>query len=324
MIVDAHLDLAHNVINLERDLTLTLDALRRIDQHPDIPVVTLPALRDGGVALCFATLWVDPARYTDLEGAHQHALKQLEVYLRWEDLGYVRIVRSKGELERHLSRWQVDKIPALVILIEGAECIRQPSEVGFWKNQGVRLIGPAWKKTRYCGGTGQPGGLTDLGVELLQAMDEAKIALDFAHMDEAAFWESLEVFKGPVCATHANPRHFIPTNRHLSDEMLEAIAKREGVVGVVLCNAFLKSGWQRGTERVRMAVVGQHLIYMAKILGWQRLGIGSDFDGGFGRNENPAGLDEPADLRKLANLVPVDSRENLLNGNWLRWLRTWL
>lgn len=325
MIVDAHLDLAHNAVDLGRDLLLPLEELRRLNTHSDMPVVTLPALRKGGVMVCFATLWVNPKQYSEPESAHAQALKQLEVYLRWEDMGYVRVIRSDLDLESHQIKWRRDKIPALVILIEGAECIRHPSEVEFWRRQGVRMIGPAWSRTRYCGGTREPGGLTAMGVELMEAMNEAKIALDFAHMDEEAFWQTLEVFKGAVCATHANPRHFIPsTNRHLTDAMLEAIAKRKGMVGVVLYNAFLVEGWQPGMDRVGLNIVQEHLEYMAKIIGWDKLGIGSDFDGGFGRDENPLGLDEPNDLHKLSGLVPVEHRENILNDNWLRWLKTWL
>ena len=133
MIVDAHLDLAHNVVDLGRDLTLPLAELRKRDTHADVPVVTLPALREGHVGVCFATLWVDPRKYTDPESAHQQALRQLEVYLRWEEQGWVRILRDQASLQRHLALWPEDKVTALVILIEGAECIREPGEVGFWK-----------------------------------------------------------------------------------------------------------------------------------------------------------------------------------------------
>lgn len=320
MIVDAHLDLAHNATDLGRDLTLPLDQLRRSDTHSDIPVVTLPALREGGVGLCFATLWVDPTRFAGPEAAHKAALEQLAVYQRWEEAGLVRILRSQPDLQAHQSRWPQDHIPALVILIEGAECIREPAEVAFWKAQGVRLIGPAWKGTRYSGGTAEPGGLTPLGLELMQAMNEHGLGLDFAHMDEQAFWESLKVFSGPVCATHANPRRFIPTNRHLSDPMLQAIGQRQGVVGVVLFNSFLQAGWRRGQERVGLEAVQKHLEYVAALIGWDKVGIGSDFDGGFGMQENPDGLDQPGDLLKIGDLVPPEHREGVLGGNWIRWL----
>jgi membrane dipeptidase len=327
MIVDAHLDLAHNALDLGRDLTLPLAELRARDARAEIPVVTLPALREGGVGLCFATLWVDPRRYTDPQSAHAQARKQLEVYLRWEEQGWVRILRDRASLARHLALWPQDRITALLILIEGAECIREPGEVAFWKSEGVRLIGPAWNRTRYCGGTREPGGLSELGLELLQAMRETRLALDFSHMDEQAFWQALEVFEGPVCATHSNPRALLGgeglefSNRHLSDAMIRAIGERQGVIGTVLYGFFLDHNWKRGMERVGLEVVGQHLAHTAGLIGWDRVGIGSDFDGGFGMKENPYGLDQPADLQKIARLVPEPFQRSVLGENWLRWLQ---
>jgi len=326
VIVDAHLDLAHNAVDLERDLTLPLKELHKRDAHADVPVVTLPALQEGGVGVCFATLWVDPRKYTDPQSAHTHALKQLGVYLRWEEKGLVRILRDQASLQGHLAQWPQDHTPALVILIEGAECIREPAEVAFWKAEGVRLIGPAWNRTRYCGGTREPGGLSALGVELLQAMDEQGLALDFSHMDEQAFWEALEVFRGPVCATHSNPRALLGgeglefSNRHLSDAMIQAIGARGGVIGTVLFNFFLDHTWKRGMARTKLEVVGKHMAYTAGLIGWDKVGLGSDFDGGFSMDENPLGLDTPADLQKIAALVPKPYQRSVLGENWLRWL----
>ncbi len=328
MIVDAHLDLAHNVVDLGRDLTLPLMELRKRDAHTDVPVVTLPALREGKVGICFATLWIDPRKYTDPHSAHAQALKQLEVYLRWEEKGLVRILRDQASLQGHLALWPQDKTPALVILIEGAECIREPGEVAFWKSQGVRLIGPAWNRNRYCGGTREPGGLSTLGLELMQAMRQHQLALDFAHMDEQAFWRALEVFDGAVCGTHCNPRALLGgeglefSNRHLSDAMIQAIGQRGGVIGTVLFGFFLDHTWKRGMERVELDVVGKHMAHTASLIGWDKVGLGSDFDGGFGMHENPNGLNQPGDLQKIADLVPEPFQNGVLGGNWLRWLQT--
>lgn len=326
MIVDAHLDLAHNALDLGRDLTLPLAELRRRDPHPEVPVVTLPALQEGGVGVVFATLWVDPRRYPGPENAYRAALRQLELYLRWEEEGRVRLLRSRADLEAHLSRWPVDGAPGLVLLIEGAECIRRPEEVRFWQAQGVRLVGLAWNRTRYAGGTREPGGLTPLGVELLDAMRQEGVALDTSHLDEAAFWEALEAFDGPVCATHSNPRALLEgqgdlSNRHLSDAMIRALGARGGVVGIVLYNLFLEPGWRRGMPRLALDVVGRHLGYVAALIGWDKVGLGSDFDGGFGLEGNPLGLDAPADLDRVAEWVPGAYRRGVLAENWLRWLR---
>lgn len=198
--------------------------------------------------------------------------------------------------------------------------------MAFWKTHGVRLIGPAWNRTRYCGGTREPGSLSELGVELLQAMDEQGLALDFSHMDEQAFWQALEVFQGPVCATHSNPRALLGgeglefSNRHLSDAMIRAIGARGGVIGTVLYGFFLDHTWKRGMQRVELSLVGRHMAHTAALIGWDKVGLGSDFDGGFGMNENPRGLNTPADLHKIAQLVPQAFQPGVLGKNWLGWL----
>lgn len=330
MIVDAHLDLAYNALELGRDLTLPLEELRQRDTHKDIPVVTLPALREGGVALAFATLYAPPQKYPDPESAHRAALAQLEVYERWHQTGGVRLVRSRAELEAHLQAWATDRVTGLVVLMEGAEPVREPEEVAFWAGRGVRLIGPAWNRTRYAGGTREPGGLTELGRELLAAMGESHLALDLSHMDEQAVLEAFQIWPGPICATHSNARALLGgsepplANRHLSDQTIRTVAERGGILGLVLFNLFLDPTWSRGMPRVPLSVVRTHLEHNANLVGWEHLGIGSDFDGGFGMNETPQGLDRPADLAKIGELVPAEARAGVLGENWLSWLRSWL
>lgn len=331
MIVDAHLDLAYGALELGRDLTLPLEEIRKHDPGIEgIPTVTLPALREGGVALVFATLYASPKKCPDPEVAHQAALAQLDVYRRWQDAGWVRLVTNKAELEAHLKAWGSDRVTGLVVLMEGAEPVREPKEVGFWAEQGVRLIGPSWNRTRYAGGTREPGGLTELGRELLAAMKESRLALDLSHMDEQAVVEAFELWRGPLCATHSNARALLGgseqplANRHLSDETIKAIALRGGIVGLVLFNFFLDHTWSRGMPRVPLSVVQTHLEHNARLTGWEQLGIGSDFDGGFGMNENPEGLDQPGDLAKIGDLLSAEARAGVLGENWLRWLRSWL
>jgi membrane dipeptidase len=331
MIVDAHLDLAYGALELGRDLTLPLEEIRKRDPGTmGIPTVTLPALREGGVALVFATLFAPPEKCPDPEMAHRAALAQLDVYRRWQEAGWVRLVTNQAELEAHLKAWESDRVTGLVVLMEGAEPVREPKEVSFWAEQGVRLIGPSWNRTRYAGGTREPGGLTELGRELLAAMKESRLALDLSHMDEQAVVEAFELWRGPLCATHSNARALLGgselplANRHLGDETIRTIALRGGIVGVVLYNLFLDPAWSRGMARVPLRVVQTHLEHNAGLVGWEHLGIGSDFDGGFGRDENPEGLDQPSDLAKIGNLLPEGARAGVLGKNWLRWLSSWL
>lgn len=338
--VDGHLDLAYNVLQ-QRDLTLPLDTLRELEARAaEEAMVTLPELARAGTGVVFATLFVMPRQhagsaahpglptYTTPAEARAAAVKQLEVYQRWEDSGKVRIIRSKDDLEQQLTDFDAagtaaDQSIGLVLLMEGADPLRKPEDLVWWHDNGVRILGPAWKRTRYAGGTGEPGPLTEEGVELLAAMSESGIALDVSHLAEESFWQGLDLWQGPVLASHSNARALVNTDRHLSDSMISALAERDGMIGLVLANSFLKAGIGRNDPKssVTLEDVRRQAEHIAGLAGWHRLGIGSDFDGGFGRQEVPAGLERAADFRELAAVAPPEEQPGLLGGNWLRFLR---
>jgi membrane dipeptidase len=176
--------------------------------------------------------------------------------------------------------------------------------------------------------------LTHEGRELIAAMADFNFVLDLSHMDEAAARESLDRYEGPVMATHANCAALLrgaETNRHLSDRIIEGLIERDGVIGLVPFNAFLKVGWQRKTgsrrEEVSLDALIAHIDHICQIAGDSlHAGIGSDFDGGFGLQSIPSEMDSIADLQLIAS--GLKSRgyheldiENILGGNWLRFLR---
>ncbi len=141
--------------------------------------------------------------------------------------------------------------------MEGADAIRSPAELAGWWEFGLRLIGPAWAGTRYCGGTKEPGPLTDEGRALLKTMADFPFILDLSHMDEPAALEALDFYEGPVIASHGNCLALLPnyaTNRQFSDRVLRGLIERDGVVGLVPFNAFLKVGWLRASGSRREEV----------------------------------------------------------------------
>lgn len=346
LIVDGHLDLAWNALELGRDPTLPLDELRAAeaargtDPRFGTCTVTLPALRAGGIRLALATIFVEPAPedrsnlgvnvYRTVEEAHRLAVAQLAVYERLAQTAQnTRLVRTRGDLAALVRAPAGDPPPlGLVLLMEGADPIREPSEVGWWVGRGLRLIGPAWSATRYAGGTYKEGGLTPLGIELLRAMQAHDVILDTSHLAEQAFWDALEHYGGPVVASHSNPRVFVPGVRQLSDEQIRAIVARDGVVGTVLYNAFLDPTWKehKDKSRVTLADAARAIDHVCQLAGDARhAAIGSDLDGGLGREACPAELDSVADLARVAEpLAALGYRQaeiaQILGGNWLRLL----
>lgn len=355
LIVDAHEDLAWNMLTFGRDPMRSAAETRALESAAGAvnpqgeALLGYPDYVRGGVAVTFATLHVLPERrklhdwetlsYADAAQAHRLARRQLEAYQRLADEhgDAFHIVHSRAALEAGLRTWEGDPPAAprlgLVLLIEGADCIRQPAEVESWVEGGVRIIGPAWAGTRYSGGTREPGPLTDEGRRLLDRMADLGVMLDLSHMAEQAFFQALDRFPGTLFASHSNPRALLDgspvPDRHLSNAMIRALAAHDGVLGIVPYNRFLKGGWlpADGRQVVTLDFVVRHIDYVCQLLGDAcHVGLGSDFDGGFGRDQIPAGLDSIADLRFIGEALersgyqPADV-DAILSGNWLRILR---
>lgn len=338
-IVDAHLDLAYNVVDAGRDLTLPAAELRARERRSAEQVTaTLPDMRRGGVAVVFGTIFATPADrdlgpavpgggvepahggYRTPEEAEAMGLAQLEVYEGWARDGHARLITSRAELDAHLDAWRADGIPGLVVLMEGADPIRDPAALERWAARGLRVVGPAWSSTRYSAGTDAPGPLTPLGRELIAAANALGLAVDLSHLAHDASREAVEL-ADRVVATHVHPHALVPTDRQVPDDVLAAVAGRDGMVGLTLVNDFLAPDWRANGEPVTVA--GQwarHAAHVAGVTGWDRVGIGTDLDGGIGLEETPAEIDTVADLHVLGDAVPPVARDGVLGGNWLRWL----
>jgi membrane dipeptidase len=217
------------------------------------------------------------------------------------------------------------------VSMESADPILTPGELENWRQAGLRLIGPAhYGPGRYAGGTGTTLGLTALGVELLRAMEQQGVGLDMTHLTDEAFWQALDLYQGPVLASHNNCRALVPHQRQFSDDQLRALIARGVVIGAAFDNWMLQPGWKdRAADNppVRLANVVDHIDHVCQLAGNARhAGIGSDLDGGFGREQSPADLDTIADLQLLAGLLGERGYSQadigaILHGNWLRWLR---
>lgn len=330
MIVDGHLDLAVNVVVDGRDLTRPAAEIRRTERRAEgQATVSLPDLRRGDVGLIFATLFAEPdgagysaSGYRTAREAERQALDQLDLYRRWEEDGEVRLIRSAADLHRHVAAWPADRRIGLVVLMEGADPIIRPADLDTWWERGVRIIGPAWGRTRYSGGTGDPGGLTGEGRELVAAMRDLGVILDVSHMSDEAFDDAAGIGVDAVIASHSNARALVPGDRQLSDAMIVELGRRGGVVGIVLYNAFLDEAW-RGDRAVQVTFARQvraHMEHVAGLIGWGGVGIGSDLDGGLGLEETPRDLDTVADLVLFGDVVPPAERDGVLGGNWRDFL----
>ena len=351
IVVDTHQDIAYNYLAYGRDYRYGALYHRQRERHSQVPrqngwsMVGLPDALLGRIAITGATLFVaprgrhvtswDPVCYSDPQEAYAVALRQLNYYERLADEHEkVNLVRTAADLDAVLASWAdgtdiVDHQLGFIILMENADPILEPKQFEEWYERGVRVVGPAWQATRYCGGTGQPGPLTDLGRELLEVLADFNALLDVSHMAAAAFLEALDRFGGSIIASHSNPAHFCDTDRHLTDEMIRRLAERDGVMGIVPYNLFLAQEWDR-RARLPLSLVPDAIDYVCQLLGSaQHVGLGSDFDGGFGMEGAPQGLDTLTDLLRVGDALrergyTEDDIEAIMGGNMLRKLRSGL
>ncbi len=347
-IVDAHEDIAYNALYFGRDYRQSVAVKRRNEANSDHPngiaTVGLPDSMLGRIGIVFATIFTAPQtanmmaasvtpHYQDAKEAYQLGMAQLDYYLRIADESdKIQLVRTQSELDAVIETWGPDKEigdhkQGLVLLMENADPIVEPKQFEEWYERGLRVVGPAWQASRYCGGTGQPGPLTTLGHELLEVMAGFNAILDLAHMAEASFLEAVDRYEGVLIASHANPRRFRDSDRHLSDEMIRLLVERDGVMGIVPYNNFLTNGWKLGDPRLPFSIIVDAMDTVCQIAGSAaHVGIGSDADGGFGLQSIPAGLDTVTDLWKIGDALKErgysDSDvEAILGGNMLRKLR---
>ena len=351
LIIDAHLDLSWNALQWNRDLRGSVYTIRT--REGGVPgkaraagTVALPELRRGRVALSFATLLArstgTPLEHIDYLSAAQAygvAHGQLAYYRALEYGGDVRIIDGLAALNEHMGAWEAYEVAGdaavpplgLVISMEGADPILAPEQLGEWWAAGLRALGLThYGPGRYAGGTGTEAGLTELGRRLLPEMQRVGMLLDLTHCSDQAFWQALELYDGPLLASHNNCRALVPHQRQFDDRQLRAIVERDGVVGAALDAWMLQPGWKIGVSNnhaVTLDNVVDHIDHICQLAGNSRhAAIGSDLDGGFGREQSPSDLDTIADLQTIADLLAgrgysADDIAAIMHGNWLRLLR---
>jgi len=344
-IVDAHEDIASDVLSLGRDVRHSALETRRREEGTAVPqreglcMLGLPEWLSGGIAVVFGTVFASPSRptvsgphtYTTTAEAHALGQAQLDYYHRLADeCEQVALIGNRAALDTVLASWEGDTPQVgIVPLMEGADPIREPAEAEMWFERGLRMVGLSWMTgSRYAGGDSAPGRLTDAGRELLAVMADLGLILDVSHLAEDSFFEALDRFDGHIIASHANPRARVPGPRQISDEMISCLVERDGVIGIVLYNKFLRPDWMAGDpkEAVTLTDVVAAVDHVCQVVGdADHVGLGSDFDGGFGAESAPAGLDTVVDLARVGPALSEagysgEAISAVLGGNWLRLL----
>lgn len=350
--IDAHLDLAMNAMEWNRDLRKPIHEIREREKNlKDKPdrgngVVCFPELRKGDVGLVVATQiarYVAPGNNLPGWNSPEQAWAQTQAQLSWykamEEAGELVQITNLNTLERQLKSWgdampREKKAIGYILSLEGADSIVTLQHLERAYQYGLRAIGPGhYGPGRYAQGTNATGGIGQQGRALLKEMESLNIILDATHLCDDSFWEAMEHFHGHVWASHNNCRALVNHNRQFSDEQIKELINRGAVIGAVMDTWMMVPGWQKGVSTPQamgcnLEVLIDHMDYICQLAGNAlQIGIGSDLDGAFGKEQSPYDLETIADLQKIPTLLKKrgysqQDIENIMHGNWLRFLRT--
>jgi membrane dipeptidase len=353
-IVDAHLDLAMNAMEWNRDLTKPVKQINErekgLTDKPDRgnAVVSLPELRKGNIGLVVAT---QIARYVSpqsaLQGWHspQQAWAQTQAQLSWyktmEADGEMKQITDLSSLKSHLKKWNSSKSNAkkligYILSLEGADSLITVDYLEQAYEYGLRAVGPAhYGPGRYANGTNATGKMKANGIALLKKMEALNIILDATHLCDDAFWQAMDNFNGPIWASHNNCRALVNHNRQFSDEMIKELISRGAIIGAAMDAWMIVPGWIKGEStpkkmKCNLDRVIDHIDHICQIAGnANHVGIGSDLDGAFGKEQCPYDINTISDLKKIPSLLKkrgytVNDIDKIMNQNWIHFLeRTW-
>ncbi len=349
--IDAHLDLSMNAMEWNRDLRLPINEINGhehgMTDKPDRGkgTVSLPELRKGNIGLVVATQiarYVAPGNplpgWRSPEQAWAQTQGQLSWYKTMEAEKEMVQVNDIISLENHLRYWNDGNVNeqkpiGYILSLEGADSIITVEYLERAYQYGLRAVGPAhYGPGRYANGTDAIGQMTQDGLELLKKMESLNIILDATHLCDDAFWQALDHFNGPIWASHSNCRALVNHNRQYSDEMIKALIERNSVIGAAMDAWMVVPDWVRGQSTPKqmgcvLDKVIDHVDHICQLAGNAlHVGIGSDLDGAFGKEQSPYDIETIADLQKIPTLFrsrgySEQDVENLMHGNWIRFLR---
>jgi membrane dipeptidase len=276
-----------------------------------------------------------------MEAAYAAAYGQLAYYRALESQGVLRWIRDWPDLEAHVRDWQrFDREPGsaapplgFILSMEGADPVLAPEQVQEWWDAGLRIIGPAhYGVSPYAHGTGTEGGLFPPGGPLLKEMQRVGMILDVTHLSDQCFDEALDIYGGPVLASHHNCRALVPDQRQLTDDQIKRLVARGAVIGTALDTWMMVPGWVRGVTQpeaagVKLEIMVDHIDRVCQLAGSaSHAAIGTDLDGGFGREQSPYDLDTIADLQRVPDMLrrrgyDGPAVEGIMYANWVRFFQ---
>jgi membrane dipeptidase len=349
LVWDCHNDLAYRVLYEGLDIGKRLPA-----GHVDIP-----RLKEGNVDVQTIALFIQNYTYPDFSARQTRQLLDAMLEAIKQNSDSVELARTGDDVERIVKAGKI----AFPLAIEGGHAIEDDIDLlQEFHSKGVSSmtlthnINHGWadssaQKPRW-------NGLNDLGRDVIREMNRLGMVIDISHVSDKTFFDVLETTEDPVICSHSGCRALMPHRRNLSDEMLRALAKNEGVIGIVFVLNYLTPEYNQAMSELyaihqpwyvklpeikdldlRIAIehldqgrawplenkptiedVLDHIDHAVKIAGVDHVGLGADM---YPRTPSPVGIrgahDYPNITRGLKNRGYSDEDvKKIMGGNLLR------
>lgn len=353
LIFDGDYPMAYGGIELNRDLTLPLADVRAADDlQGNVAFACLPEMRRGRVAAALMKFTVRRMRensvLTGLKGTASvfgFARGQVAYYHVLEEQGQGVVLTGGDAFSEHMETWEkaedTESLPIGFILgMEGADPILWPGQVHEWFEAGVRVVSLThYGPSTYAHGTGTTGGLLPPARDLFREMSSCGMLLDLTHISDESFYGAVDLFDGPILASHQNCRALVPGQRQFTDDQLRIVIERGGVIGTsmdtwMLCPWFTldwsdTAGYNRRDhfrrEDISLSHAADHIDHVCQLAGnADHAAIGGDTDGQGGIDGAPCDVDSIADYQSLVPILqergyaPEDI-EKVMYRNWQRF-----
>ena len=349
LVWDCHNDLVYRVLYEKLDI-----ADRLLAGHVDIP-----RLREGHVDVQTVALFVQNFLYPNKCARQTFQLIEAMTAAIEKNADSVELARTGADVERIVKEGKI----AMPLAIEGGHAIEDDMELlrkfhslGVSSMTLTHNISHGWADSS--GDKPKWGGLNDLGKQVIKEMNRIGMVIDISHVSDEAFFDVIETTADPVIASHSGCRTLNPHHRNMNDEMLAALGKNGGVIGIVFVLPFLTPEYNKAMEEltaisrpwfklappiedldVRIAVehlragldwpmenlptiedVLDHIDHAVKIAGVDHVGLGADM---YPRTPSPVGIrgvqDYPNITRGLKKRGYSDRDiAKILGGNFLR------
>lgn len=280
--------------------------------------IDLPRLKDGGVDLQVFAISSerDPTPAYPL----RTALEMIEVFYT-ECAKYPKLVAPVTSYAEILRANEEDRIAAM-LSIEGADVIEgRIGTLSIYHRLGVRMVGLVHSlRNLLADGVADNrtnGGLSRMGVEVVEELNRLGMIVDVSHLSDAGFWDIMEVSNDPVVASHSNSRDICAHPRNMTDDMIKALAERGGVIDMNFAPDFVHK------TKPSVETLVDHIDHIVDLVGPEHVGLGSDFDG---IPTTPVGLEDASKMPAITEeLVKREYSENyirlILGGNHLHLIK---